>query len=560
MATRKGIGRRVFLQSAALGAASLAVPGPGCARRPSTGQLAPDAGGRPDASVGQDVGAQPDVGGQLDSGGQTDAGDVSDASFAPDGEISSDGRLGEEPAVDTGAVEEVGRSSPPNLLFILADQWRGQALGHAGDPNARTPVLDRLANESVTFTHAVSCVPVCCPYRATLMTGRYPTDTGIFLNDLNLAQDPLAFAARFKQAGYDTGYMGKWHLDGQGCRLDYTPPERRQGFVRWAAMECTHDYNHSLYYAGDNGVDRLTWPGYDAIAQTREMQRWLTERDPSTPFFYFLSWGPPHDPYNAAPAEFADRFRPEAIQVRPNVPLARADEARASLAGYYAHIAALDSCVAELLGTLDALGIADNTIVVFTSDHGDMHLSQGQGAKQQPWDESILVPFLLRYPAALGRSSRTVPMCINTPDIMPTLVGLAGLPTSQGRVQGRDLSPVLREESPPSDDPALIMCVSPFAVWNRGLGGKEYRGVRTNRFSFVRDLAGPWLLYDNLADPYQMTNLVGLSEYAAVQAELDSKLADQLAAIRDPFQDGGWYIDRWGYVVDPNDGAIPYSC
>jgi arylsulfatase A-like enzyme len=464
-------------------------------------------------------------------------------------------------AADTSAssVEVAGEASvrrPPNLLFILADQWRAQAAGFAGDVNAVTPALDRLAGQSVTFAHTVSSTPVCCPYRATLLTGRYPTSTGVFLNDVNLAQDPHALAATFRQAGYDTGYIGKWHLDGQGCRMTYTPPERRQGFSRWAAIECTHDYNNSVYYAGDDGENRLTWPGYDAIAQTREMQRWLAERDPTTPFCYFLSWGPPHDPYNTAPAEFAAQFSGSGIALRPNVPPAFAAEARANLAGYYAHIAALDGCVADLLATLDALGLADDTIVVFTSDHGDMHRSQGQLWKQQPWDESILVPFLLRYPALLGRSPRTVPMRISTPDLMPTLVGLAGLPVPS--VQGRDLSPVLRGERAADDEPALIMCVSPFSNWSRAVGGKEYRGLRNGRFTYARDLAGPWLLYDNLTDPYQMANLVGVPAYAATQADLDARLVSKLDAIGDQFHDGNWYIEKWGYTVDPNDGAVPY--
>jgi hypothetical protein len=267
---------------------------------------------------------------------------------------------------DAGLSGEAGVSRPPNVLFILADQWRAQSIGYAGDANARTPNLDRLSSESVTFSHTVSCTPVCSPYRATLLTGRYPADTGVFLNDVHLAPDRNSLGERFQAAGYDTGYIGKWHLDGQGCRLAYTPPERRQGFSRWAAMECTHDYNNSAYFAGNDGSTRLIWPGYDATAQTREMQRWLTERDPATPFCYFLSWGPPHDPYDNAPVEFASQFSANAIQLRPNVPASFADEARASLAGYYAHMAALDKSVDELLGTLEKLGLADNTIVVFT--------------------------------------------------------------------------------------------------------------------------------------------------------------------------------------------------
>jgi arylsulfatase A-like enzyme len=529
MARESRFDRRAFLKSAALGATSLTVGA--CSSKAKSRWTALDAGQAPDGAAAADSGMGLDAGPFVDEGTALDSADDARA------------------------------TRPPNVLFILADQWRAQALGSAGDPNAKTPALDRLVSESVTFSHAVSCTPVCCPYRATLMTARYPTDTGVFINDVNLAQDPNSLASMFKKAGYDTGYIGKWHLDGQGCRMTYTPPERRQGFSRWAALECTHDYNNSVYYAGDNGVDRLTWPGYDAIAQTREMQRWITERDPATPFFYFLSWGPPHDPYGTAPAEFTAQFTPDAIQLRPNVPSNYAAEARTNLAGYYAHMAALDRCVEDLLGTLDTLGIADNTIVVFTSDHGDMHRSQGQLWKEQPWDESILVPFILRYPSALGRAPRTVPMRISTPDIMPTLLGLARqqIPTT---IQGRDLSPVLRQEKAPDDQPALVMCVSPFGNWNRSMGGKEFRGLRTSRYTYVRDLAGPWLLYDNIADPYQMNNLVGTSAYSDEQAAFDAQLAAKLASIGDPFREGSFYVDQWGYDVNPDDGSVPtlYGC
>jgi arylsulfatase A-like enzyme len=531
MATGGRLDRRTFLKSAALGATSLAVGGCGDRRTSAT----------------RDDGADAAVDGHISA----------DLAAGPDGGV--DGALSAEAGGASEASSESGKLRPPNVLFILADQWRAQAGGWAGDANAQTPELDRFARESVTFAHAVSCVPVCSPYRATLMTSRYPTDTGVFVNDVNLAQDPHSLASVFKRAGYATGYIGKWHLDGQGCRLAYTPPERRQGFSSWAAIECTHDYNNSVYYAGDNGVDRLTWPGYDAIAQTREMQRWLADRDPSTPFCYFLSWGPPHDPYLTAPAEFAARFSPEAIQLRPNVPAAYADGVRANLAGYYAHIAALDRCVGDLLGTLDSLGIADDTIVVFTSDHGDMHGSQGQFFKQHPWDESIRVPFFVRYPARLGRAARTIPMRINTPDIMPTLLGLAGQTPPSG-IQGRDVSPVLRGEAAPDDEPALIMCVQPFSQFNRSQGGREYRGLRTGRFTYVRALAGPWLLYDNDADPYQLVNLIGRSDYVDAQSQLDDQLTAKLGAIADPFREGEFYVDQWGYTVDPVDGSVPYSC
>ncbi len=542
------VGRREFLKSAALGVTSLAVGGEACTGRGAARGFAGDAGLSKDA-VAIDAGAGKDAV-EVDAGSSEDA--VAIDAGPSDGAVTVDAG-----PMDTSADAEASENKPPNVLFILADQWRAQSLGFAGDPNVRTPTLDRLAGESVTFAHTVSSTPVCCPYRATLLTGRYPADTGVFLNDVNLAPDRNALGERFKAAGYETGYIGKWHLDGQGCRLAYTPPERRQGFSRWAAIECTHDYNNSPYYAGNDGTNRLIWPGYDAIAQTREMQRWLTLRDPSTPFCYFLSWGPPHDPYDTAPGQFAQQFSPSAIQLRPNVPSSFAADARASLAGYYAHMAALDTCMSDLLGTLDQLGLADNTILVFTSDHGDMHRSQGNFGKQQPWDESILVPFLLRHPARLGRSPRTIPMRLATPDIMPTLLGLASLAVPPS-LPGRDLSPVIRQERAHEDDAALIMCPAPFGNWGRSIGGKEYRGLRTGRYTYVRDLSGPWLLYDNESDPYQLDNIVNQSAYAQVQADLDRQLTAQLAAIGDQFLPGDSYVSQWGYQVDST-GTMPYT-
>ncbi|HPO36806.1 MAG TPA: sulfatase-like hydrolase/transferase, partial [Kiritimatiellia bacterium] len=127
----------------------------------------------------------------------------------------------------------------PNVVFVLADQWRAQACGYAGDPNLRgmTPTIDRLAAESANLTHAVSCCPVCSPYRASLLTGQYPLTNGLFLNDVCLSTRATSLAQACTRAGYDTAYIGKWHLDGHG-RSAYIPPERRQGFDYWKVREC----------------------------------------------------------------------------------------------------------------------------------------------------------------------------------------------------------------------------------------------------------------------------------------------------------------------------------
>ncbi|MBA7586694.1 Ulvan-active sulfatase [subsurface metagenome] len=131
----------------------------------------------------------------------------------------------------------------PNVIYILTDQWRASAFGYAGDPNVKTPQIDKFAKEAVCFTNAVSVCPVCTPYRASLLTGKYPTSTGMFLNDLYLPEEELCMAEIFKSAGYNTAYLGKWHLDGHG-RFNNVSQERRQGFDYWKALECSHEYNY----------------------------------------------------------------------------------------------------------------------------------------------------------------------------------------------------------------------------------------------------------------------------------------------------------------------------
>ncbi len=452
------------------------------------------------------------------------------------------------------APSQSGEQARPNLLFVFADQWRAQDTGYAGNPDVRTPHLDGLARTSVNFRNAVSGCPVCSPFRASLITGRYPLTHGVFLNDVLLNDDAVSIAQAYNRAGYDTGYIGKWHLDGNH-RSAFIPGDRRQGFQFWKALGCTHAYNNSFYY-GDEDV-KLRWDGYDAIAQTREAQRYIRGHASGKPFALFLSWGPPHAPYHTAPEKYRALFKPEDLAIRPNVPEADKEKARETLAGYYAHIAALDDCIGDLLTTLSEQGMAENTIVVFTSDHGDMLYSHGQQKKQKPWDESIRVPFILRCPVLLGEAGRTIDMPINTPDIMPTLLGLCGI-TIPGTVEGTDFSDVVKGQEPPSDNAALISCPSPFGQWKRQGGGREYRGVRTERYTYARDLNGPWLLYDNIADPYQLTNLVGQPQYAQLKEQLDGLLNAKLAQTHDEFRSGWDYIKQWGYEVDDS-GTVVYT-
>ncbi|WP_165452394.1 sulfatase [Paenibacillus thalictri] len=442
----------------------------------------------------------------------------------------------------------------PNVIYIFSDQHRAEAVSYRGNPDVQTPNMNRLAAESADFTTAVAGMSVCCPSRACLMTGQYALTHGVFVNDVSLGDDAVSIAQAFKAGGYDTAYIGKWHLDGRG-RSNYIPPERRQGFDHWLVLECTHSYNDSYYYGDLPAKEK--WDGYDAIAQTEAAIRYIEQHEQDTPFLLMLSWGPPHNPYETAPQRFKDMYDPAALQLRLNVPESCEQKAREELAGYYAHISALDDCLGNIMKVLEQRGLADDCILIYTSDHGDMLWSQGEVRKQKPWDESILVPLLVRYPPLTGSKGWKTDLPINTPDLMPTLLGLCGLPVPE-TVEGTDYSGHLRGEAGPDTEAALIECIHPFGEWHRGAGGREYRGIRTRRYTYVRDLHGPWLLFDNKEDPYQLVNVCGDPRYQDLQQSLDQLLGSMLRRRNDEFLPGEVYIARRGYTVDET-GTVPYT-
>ncbi len=447
-------------------------------------------------------------------------------------------------------------SARPNFLFILADQWRASAFGYAGDPNVKTPNLDRLARQSLNFRNAMSVCAVCTPYRAALLTGRFPTSTGMFLNDACLPEEELCLAQVLKQEGYATGYIGKWHLDGHG-RSSFIPPERRRGFDYWKVAECEHNYTNSHYYYGNSSIKKF-WEGYDAFAQTRDAQQFLREHaGVEKPFFLFLAYGIPHFPHGSAPPEYKAMYPPDQLQFLPNVPEEmRTPKVRLEAQGYYAHCTALDKCVGELLRTLEESDLARNTVLIFTSDHGEMMGSQGcpPYMKQVPWNEAAHVPMLLRYPAVHGAAGREIRTPLTTPDLFATVIALSG-----GRIpstaEGRDFSPLILGRQTEADCAALFMGVAPF---NGGRFQKAYRAIRTADFTYVRGLEGPWLLYRNETDPWQTNNLATNAQYSLLRTKMDKRLRAELRRIGDDFQAPQYYIDRFGYEVAPH-GSISYA-
>lgn len=325
------------------------------------------------------------------------------------------------------------------------------------------------------------------------------------------------------------------------------PENLRQGFSFWRVHECTHDYNHSVYFDEENREH--LWEGYDAIAQTREAIQYIKANRNKT-FLLFLSWGPPHEPYDNAPDEFRKLYEHVEPKLLPNVPDSLSQMTRDWLKGYYAHISALDHCIGELINAIRETGIEKNTLLVFTSDHGDMLNSHAEVKKQKPWEESLSIPFLLRYPGKLKSSK--MEKVFSIPDVMPTLLGLSGIDIP-GTVEGIDFSGALTGEENLAVEGGLILCPVPFHQWSYKNGGREFRGIRTEQHTFVRDLDGPWLLYDNITDPYQLDNLCGKPECRSLLDSLDSKLRAMLANHKDEFLEGKEYMRKWNYTWDMDD-------
>lgn len=442
----------------------------------------------------------------------------------------------------------------PNVLFILTDQWRGSAFGYAGDPNVQTPELDRFAEEAIRFTNAVSVCPVCTPYRASLLTGRYPTSTGMFLNDAYLPPDEISLAEVFKEKGYQTAYIGKWHLDGHG-RLDFTPPERRQGFDYWKALECSHDYFRMPYYEGTSDQIRY-WEGYSPTAICQDAEDYLTRHanDPD-PFFLFVSVATPHFPHHTAPQEFKDKYQEDRLIVPPNVPEIWHEQARKEMLGYYAHCTATDEAIGRLLNRVRELDLLKNSLIVFTSDHGESLGAQGVRItqKQVPWLESAGVPLLIHHPGS--KSSGVLNMAVTTPDLSATVLDLAGIKVPE-QFEGQSFAKNIKLLKDDPEKPALYMSVVSFAAVKPDMK-KEYRAIKTARYTYVEDVEGVWLLYDDQNDPFQMNNLAGLPDYQDVMTQLKKQLDTELNRIGDDFQPGTSYLDAWGYDVTEG-GYIRY--
>lgn len=294
----------------------------------------------------------------------------------------------------TAYVQAVKR---PNILFVMPDQLRAQGLGCMGNRDVRTPNIDRLAEQGLLLPNTFANTPVCCPARANILTGRYAHRNGMVANDLRLRESEITLAECLRDGGYRTGFIGKWHLDGGKRMPGFVPPgPRRQGFDFWAANECSHSHFDTQYFR--DTPKPISIRKFEAEAWTDIGIDFLREsqRD-GRPFLLTIAMGPPHDPYRAPP-EFAKLYDPGKLRMRPNWSESPGAPGPKEIAEYYGMITAVDAQIGRLLRTLDELGMAEDTIVLLSSDHGDMLGSHNRRLKRKPWEESIRVPGILRYP------------------------------------------------------------------------------------------------------------------------------------------------------------------
>lgn len=457
----------------------------------------------------------------------------------------------------------------PNLVYILADQLRYQSLGYAGDPKARTPNIDSLSRQGVSFPNAVSGHPVCAPYRASLFTGKYTTSTGMVINELRMNPNHECLAHVLTRNGYETAYIGKWHLwanewgNHDDPRNSFTPPgPYRLGFDGfWASYGFHHEYYKGYYHT--DSPEKIFMEGYEPDCQTSLAIDCLCNFASSgSPFALFLSVGTPHDPWrpdnvpreylemyakDTELAEFAlpPNFKPENDPYSDMWGRFRNDEERQLiprwLRVYYAMIANLDWNVGRILRALDQLGLSDNTILVFTSDHGEMLGAQGRRAKSIFYEEAVRVPLLIRWPARVPAGSVT-DACINTPDIMPTLLSMMNLPIP-AKVEGSDLSHCAYGKPGPEPEAAFMQNTGAVASWEDGYEWRALRGKQYTYAVYRRD--GRELLFDNVADPFQMTDLARSPKHRDVLEHHRELLKHRMAEFGDTFEASTWYRDHW---------------
>ena len=464
-------------------------------------------------------------------------------------------------------------SNRPNLIYVFADQLRYSSCGFAGDEYARTPNMDKLAAQGCNLPQTISSTSVCAPYRASLMTGKYQSSTGMVINELRLSPEHECFGHALTKAGYKTAYIGKWHLWANSgahalIKNGFTPPGKyRLGFDDlWAAYNFNHHYFNSPYFLND--ATPHIRQQYEPNGQTDQAIRFLQgAKENAEPFAMFLSWGPPHYPWGLdnVEAQYADLYRGVNIPLAPNysttsdpycdnwqkLPPNYDNVVHNWLRTYYAQVANLDWNLGRLMKAIDDAGMADNTILVFTSDHGEMFGSHGRQAKLIFYEESARVPFLVRWPGKIPAKTVSEAL-LGTPDIMPTLLSMMNIPAPR-TVEGIDLSQQVMGKGGKDNDAAHMQGMGATAAWT---DGSEWRALRDHEYTYAiyhKDRSE--LLFNNRKDPYQMVNLAEDRAFGTTLQHYRTTSEAWRKERNDTFEACSWY-QRWTQDRDITNTAM----
>lgn len=461
---------------------------------------------------------------------------------------------GDAPPVPDGA---------PNVVVFLSDTHRWGSMSFTQTPAVRTPNMERLAKEGVSVDRHYANVPLCSPYRALLMTGRWPFQQGVIANDINLRERPDlppdrryrgTLAWMFQDAGYRTALFGKWHLGNTHDRdLPYVPKwffggrsAQAFGFDRSVIWNNTNNHRSNTFQI--NGGRPRSWSGEsNSEATARQALEWIEEQARSPrPFFVLISVNPPHERFDDAPdskkALYPD---PETL---PFHPLDRLRDFELHQ-GYHAHISAVDEHLGMVDAELGRLGLRETTILVYTSDHGALGGVVGDefGDKRTPHDLSARVPLLIRWPGEIGSDAR-IDFPTSAIDLPPTLLGLAGITarlsaadTDAARsslqyaesLPGFDFAPFLLGRPEGLSEPTSVFLAHPSAM-DSPERPTRWRAVVTDEYVYSVRADGEHYMWSR-DDELQQTNLAGDSTLAPVRRRLWREVDSWMDRAERPF-------------------------
>lgn len=434
----------------------------------------------------------------------------------------------------TSAIEQ---QAPHNVLFIFADQMHYFALGCMGNSSIITPNLDRLAKRGALFESCYSCNAVCTPYRAALFTGRYSSQTGIINNDCKpIPEGEKTVADCLNAHGVHTSYVGKWHIakpENQHGNI-WVEPHLRGGFTDFIGYQCYNDFITDVRFFDEEGRERRC--DQHRLTATTDIALERLERIKDNPFAMFVSYQAPHKP--AQPSEEYVRMYDDInITTPPNFQeiegahlgdgaaqpweeypdyLKEGTDTLHYIKLYNALVTQMDAQVGRMLAKLDEWGIADSTLVVFTSDHGDQQGCHGLRNKHDPYEYSTRVPLIVYNP--MGEPGLRVTEHIGTTDFLPTILEWCGAPPSP-MSEGRDILPMTQGECWTGEN--LVFS-------ENFLRKNPYRMLVVDNVKLVVEAVTdkPMLLFDLNQDPYEMNNLVDAPDWVSKREALLRRLKD----------------------------------